>query len=150
MGLMKLLVMLSPKTAFPKKILGVEYSLNWHCSGYRLCSIEGDHATVQWPVELDAKWHRPVSEMIVCRPSAVAAALKGKDADGLIDGLLPTLRLGKLVALYRVENFRIKRRSPWYDGLDWDNGSLVDLVFEMTVEASQLPWLDIQLANSRE
>lgn len=51
----------------------------------------------------------------------------GFDRSGLVDGLIPALRRGDSVGLYRVTDRGRYGKSAFYDGLPWDDGWRVDL-----------------------
>ena len=53
------------------------------------------------------------------------AGIYNEDKTGLIDGLIPAIRIGDKIGLYQVT--RIKGAGVWYDGLPWDNGQKIDL-----------------------
>lgn len=54
------------------------------------------------------------------------------DTTGLIDGLVPAMRLGNRVGLYKQIGPRY-RTTSFYDGLPWDDGYFVDLKFVRSI-----------------
>lgn len=116
---------------FPLKHRGFWYTGSW--SSYRYDEQQAgrewrsDH--VSWPVEgkimFKYKW---------CAPQIP----NGSDGRGLVDGLIPAMRLGDRVGLYEVTE---QRRMPGSDRGMWDDGIEVDLRFVKSVSVDQVPSL---------
>jgi hypothetical protein len=62
-------------------------------------------------------------------------ALFNQDDSALIDGLIPAIRNGKSIGLYKVAKER--RPGGWYDGAPWDNGFTLDLELVRILEENQ-------------
>ena len=90
-----------------------------------------DHAL--WPIEgkvmLNFHW---------CYPQIQA----GSDDRGLVDGLIPAMRLGDLVGLYEAGRARYLSGTGRHSDLaGWDDGKQVDLTFVRAVPVDQVPRL---------
>ncbi len=85
----------------------------------------GDY--MQWPVE----------GKILFDPFSVGLVGFAEDEFRLIDGLIPAMRVGDRIGLYRI-TYHHPPRSRNYDGLSWDNGCKVDLVFERSIKAAPM------------
>lgn len=71
-------------------------------------------------------------------------ALYNNDDRGLVDGLIPAIRIGDRIGLYKVVGYR--KAGFWYDGLPWDDGAKIDLEFVRTINEMPDDWagFDVQ------
>lgn len=61
----------------------------------------------------------------------------GGDISGLVNGLIPAIRIGHKVGLYQQVG-RKYRTTSFYDGAPWDDGYNVDLKFVRAIPVSEV------------
>lgn len=116
---------------FPLEYRGFWYTGSWVSHRYDEQQADrewrSDH--VRWPVEgkfmFNYTW---------CR----SQVHQGRSDRGLVDGLVPAMRLGDKVGLYKVINWH---RMPGSDRAMWDDGIEIDLEFVKSVPVAQVPSL---------
>lgn len=106
---------------------------HWYCGKWYLyladLHVKGEHrgTTLNPP------------DMPVCATDVVAfnpwrTGHIDNDVSGLVDGLIPAIRIGDKVGLYRQVG-RKYRTTSFYDGAPWDDGYHVDLEFVRAIAA---------------
>jgi len=103
--LKRLMLKLRKPRSFPMVVKDL-----WYCGMW--ATYKGDRKV--WPIE---------GEVIF---DVTKVGLTGKDDSGLVDGLIPAIREGDKVGLYRVAAHQ-PPGNAFYDGAPWDNGYSVDL-----------------------
>jgi hypothetical protein len=110
---------------FPK-----EFKDLWYCGMWQTyreeAHNEGNEYRFQhtpWPVEGEVLFNHGRCD------------LYNNDKRGLVEGLIPAIRFGDRIGLYRVVGHR--RGGMWYDGASWDDGANIDLEFVRTI--NELP-----------
>lgn len=109
------------KRGFPKHVKGHAYCVSWylHISDLR---DRGEYRKPSLnPTELE-----PFAEDRVAFNHFRMGVHQSSDTTGLIDGLIPAMRLGDRVGLYKVTKDRY-RDTSFYDGAMWDDGYMLDL-----------------------
>lgn len=128
---------LNPRAKFPALI-----KKHWYCGAWYLhisdlgeqglysgSDLDPDPEEVPWPVEgkkIIFNYHH-------CN-------LSWSWDEHLIDGLIPAVRVGNRVGLYRVKGRKYHEES-FYDGAPWDDGYKVDLELVQVVPVDKIPWL---------
>jgi len=110
------------KSPFPKTVKGYWYTGRWYMYRADLRSEGKEHRSdhTEWPIE----------DKIMFNPFKVG--LCGRDASGLIDGLIPAIRKDNMIGLYKiVSEYRMPGGS---DLAMWDNGMEVNLKFVKSIE----------------
>ena len=62
----------------------------------------------------------------------------GRDGSMLIDGLIPAIRIGDRVGLYKASHRY--RKENFFDGAMWDDGYHVDLSFVRSIPMEDVPY----------
>ena len=103
------------RSQFPSKIIG-----HWYCGAWYL------HNDQPWPVE----------GKVMFNPH-ICGFWNAKNSSGLVEGLIPALRRGDLVGLYRVES-RYRIPGMGSDLACWDDGRKVDLKLVKVVKGENV------------
>jgi hypothetical protein len=63
------------------------------------------------------------------------------DNEGLVEGLIPAVRIGDRLGLYHVTAI-YRPKSPWHDPAPWDDGKEIDLrlvrVIDLPIESVEV------------
>jgi len=62
--------------------------------------------------------------------------LASRDKSGLVDGLIPAMRIGEAIGLYAVVGDKYQT-TAFYDGAMWDDGYHVDLRLVRVITAER-------------
>jgi len=110
---------------FPLKVK--EY---WYCGIWYMyladLSSGGKKITSLDPDDIES----PVRDQIAFNPWHIG--LMGKDSSGLIDGLIPAIRVDDKIGLYRQTCAPYQTKS-FYDVAMWDDGCHIDMKFVRTI-----------------
>lgn len=63
--------------------------------------------------------------------------IHNNDESNLVDGLIPALRIGNLIGLYKITRQPYSRTEFMSDRLGWDDGKYIDLKFVNTIQAGE-------------
>lgn len=113
---------------FPRKVIG-----HWYCGCWYLHladQIENGENIREFNGEAADK-HSPADGKVAF--NHYRCGIHGTDKTGLICGLIPAIRFGQTVGLYRVTRGSYQIQA-FYDGAIWDDGGRVDLEFVKTCE----------------
>ena len=119
---------------FPMSIKGHWYCGEWYMylSGLRDNGSHTGKTLNPDPQRVES----PARDRVAFNPFRTGHA--GSDVSGLIDGLIPAIRIGQEIGLYRqVGNAYCKgyNAPSRYDGASWDDGYHIDLRFVRSVSA---------------
>lgn len=98
------------KPVFPRTV-----KRHWYCGAWHL--------------------HRGKEGRIVFNPFRTGFC--GDDTSELIDGLIPAIRVGDRIGLYKQVGQKY-RETSFYDGAPWDDGYMVDLRYVRSVRAAMV------------
>jgi len=117
---------------FPKTVEGHAYCVSWYlylsdqlkAGNFGAYKFGGDEAQAISPAEGKVAFNH------------YRCGIWGDDNRGLIDGLIPAIRVDGMIGLYKVTRQKYSN-SRFYDGALWDDGCMVDLQFVKAVPQSE-------------
>ena len=113
---------------FPAEVVG-----HWYCGSWYMYLSDLRDKEKYMGLSLDPKEiESPAPDQVAFNPYHTGHARS--DTSGLIDGLIPAIRVGDKIGLYKQVGSRYQDTS-FYDGLPWDDGYKIDLRFVRSVQA---------------
>ena len=118
---------------FPRTVTGHAYCVSWYlylsdqrkAGNFGAYKFGGDEAQAISPAEGKIAFNH------------YRCGIWRDDKRGLIDGLIPAIRIDGMIGLYKVTRQKY-RNNRFYDGATWDDGCMIDLQYVKAVPHDQV------------